>query len=146
MPRQQNIEILTRALARLNAGDVEGYLEMYDRAVIFHGYGRYLRPGIAGMRDYYNQLRAGFPDMRINQEDMIAEDEKVARRFVFYGTHKGEYMGVAPTRKFVSATGYMLLHFKNGKCTEVWHLTDGVTFLTQLGAMPSLSRGQVVRT
>lgn len=139
MPRQENIDTVLRGVARLNAGDIEGYLQIYDRAVIFHGYGRQLPPGIAGLREYYTRLRQGFPDMRIQQEDMIAEDEKICRRFIFYGTHKGEYQGIAPTKNFVTVSGQMILHFRNGKCIEVWHQTDGVTFLTQLGALPSLS-------
>jgi predicted ester cyclase len=136
MPKQENVELLMSALAKFNAGDIEGYLDVYDRAVIFHGYGRHLRPGIAGLREYYAGLRQGFPDMRITQEEMIAEDEKIARRYTFYGTHKGDYWGVAPTMKFVATEGQMILHFKNGKCIEVWQLTDGVTFLTTIGVIP----------
>jgi predicted ester cyclase len=135
MPRQENVELLNRALQRLNHGDIDGYLEMYDRSVIFHGYGRHLRPGISGLKDYYLRLQQGFPDMRIQQEDLIAEDEKIARRYVFYGTHKGDYWGVAPTMKFVSCAGQMFLHFKNGKCIEVWQVTDGVTFLSEIRAI-----------
>lgn len=136
MPRQENIELLKKCVAKFNAGDMEGYLELYDRSVIFHGFGRHLRPGIAGLREYYTRLRQGFPDMRIEQEDLLAEDEKIARRFIFYGTHKGDYWGVAPTMKFVSTPGQMFHHFKNGKCVEVWHVTDGITLLTEIGAVP----------
>ncbi|HEY6308741.1 MAG TPA: ester cyclase [Candidatus Angelobacter sp.] len=136
MPKQENIDVLLRALAKFNVGDIEGYLEMYDKAVIFHGYGRHLMPGIAGLREYYARLRQGFPDMRIDQEEMIAEDNKIFRRFTFYGTHKGDYWGVPPSQKFVATAGQMVLHFKSGKCVEVWQLTDGVTFLTLIGAIP----------
>lgn len=135
MPRKENLELLARCLAKLNKGDIDGYLEMYDRAVIFHGYGRQLRPGIAGLKEYYVRLRQGFPDMRIEQEDIVAEDEKIARRYVFFGTHRGDYWGVAPTMKFVSTAGQMFLHFRNGKCVEVWQVTDGVTFLSEIGAI-----------
>lgn len=134
MPSQQNVELLTRSLARFNAGDIDGYLEMYDRSVIFHGYGRQ-RPGVAGLKDYYVALRQAFPDMRIQHEELLAEEDKIARRFIFYGTHKGEYWGVAPTMKLVSCTGQMFLHFKNGKCVEVWQVTDAISFLTEIGAI-----------
>lgn len=135
MPTQENIDLLKSCLDKFNAGDIEGYLELYDRSVIFHGFGRNLRPGIAGLREYYTRLREGFPDMRIQQEDMIAEDEKLARRFIFYGTHKGEYWGVAATMKFVRTSGQMFHHFKNGKCVEVWHVTEGLSLLTEIGAV-----------
>jgi predicted ester cyclase len=43
----------------------------------------------------------GFPDYRIAIEDLVAEDDKVAKRWTFRGTHTGEFMGMAPTRKQV---------------------------------------------
>jgi len=77
--------------------------------------------------------------MRIEQEELLAEGEKIARRFIFYGTHKGEYWGVAPTMKFLSSPGQMFLHFKNGKCIEVWQLTDAINFLSEIGAITRTS-------
>ena len=35
----------------------------------------------------------GFPDYRINVEDLVAEDDKVAKRWTLRGTHAGEFMG-----------------------------------------------------
>jgi predicted ester cyclase len=75
--------------------------------------------------------------MRIMQEDLIAEEEKLARRFTFCGTHKGDYWGVPASGKFVSAAGQMILHFKSGKCIETWQLNDSVGFLVTIGALPT---------
>ncbi len=40
MSEQQNIETLQRAIARFNAKELEGYLDMFDRSVVFHGLSR----------------------------------------------------------------------------------------------------------
>jgi predicted ester cyclase len=141
MPVRENVDYVNRAIARFNAKDLEGYLEMFDKAVVFHGLSRRLKPGVGGLRDYYGLLRQGFPDMRLASEDLIAEGEKVANRYTFYGTHKGEYMGVAPTSKLIISAGMVIHQFRAGKCVETWQSTDALGFLTQLGvAQPLLAK------
>ncbi|HXX21428.1 MAG TPA: ester cyclase [Candidatus Acidoferrum sp.] len=139
MPERENVELIKQSLAKFNAGDLEGYLEMFDRSVIFHGLSRRLKPGVGGLREYYTALRHAFPDMRLSSEDLIAQGEKVANRYCFYGTHKGEYMGVAPTMKLVVTPGVVINLFKNGKCIETWQSTDALGFLTQLGVVKPLT-------
>ncbi len=41
--------------------------------------------------------RTALPDFHTTIEDMIAEGDKVVQRFTARGTHKGEFMGIAPT-------------------------------------------------
>jgi len=139
MPERENVELLKRSIAKFNAGDLEGYLDMFDKALMFHGLSRRLKPGVGGLREYYTALRLAFPDMRLASEDMVAEGEKVAHRYTFYGTHKGEYMGVAPTMKLVMTPGMVINLFKNGKCVETWQSTDALGFLTQLGVVQPLT-------
>jgi predicted ester cyclase len=40
-----------------------------------------------------------FPDLRFTVEDQIAEGEKVVARGTLRGTHRGEFLGIAPTGK-----------------------------------------------
>ena len=138
MPVRENIEFVHRAIARFNAKDLEGYLEMFDKAVVFHGLSRRLKPGVGGLREYYAALRLAFPDMRLASEDVIAEGEKVANRYTFYGTHKGDYMGIAPTSKLIISAGMVIHHFRGGRCFETWQSTDALGFLTQLGVAQPL--------
>jgi predicted ester cyclase len=128
-----------RALERFNAQDLEGYLEMFDKSVMFHGLSHRLKPGVGGLREYYTQLRQGFPDMRLGSEDVIADGGKIANRYTFYGTHRGEYLGVAPTMKLVISQGMVMHLFKGGKCVETWQAADSLHFLTQIGAVPPLA-------
>jgi predicted ester cyclase len=139
MPEKENIESMNRGIACFNAKDLEGYLEMFDKSVIFHGLSRRLKPGVGGLREYYKHLRQGFPDMRLASEDVFASGEKVANRYTFYGTHKGEYLGIAPTMKLVIAPGMVINLFQNRKCIETWQATDALGFLTQLGVVQPFS-------
>ena len=139
MSEQENLTVVRRSLDRFNAKDLEGYLELFDKSVVFHGLSRRLKPGVAGLREYYTQLRQGFPDMRLASEDLIADGEKTANRYTFYGTHKGQYLGIAPTMKLVISPGLVMHLFRSGKCVETWFAGDSLGFLTQIGAVPQVA-------
>jgi predicted ester cyclase len=138
MPRQENIDVLQRASLRFKVRDLDGYLEMYSNSVIHHGFSSRIRPGVPGLRDHYTNLLKGFPDMRVEIDDILADGEELVHRFTFYGTHKGNFLGAASTGKMVSAAGIHIQLFEAGKCTEVWQVFDTFRFLSQIGAVPQL--------
>jgi predicted ester cyclase len=82
------------------------------------------------------ELRQAFPDYSGTNVDQIAEGDKVANRFVFLGTHLGEFMGVAPTGKRVTFTGNSIDRVAEGKIVESWVEADMLGVLRQLGAVP----------
>jgi predicted ester cyclase len=82
------------------------------------------------------ELRQAFPDYSGTNVDQIAEGDKVANRFVFLGTHLGEFMGVAPTGKRVTFTGNSIDRVVEGKIVESWVEADILGVLRQLGAAP----------
>lgn len=95
-----------------------------------------MKRGIGGLREHFQQLLRGFPDLRIDSQDIFGDDEKVAHRFTFYGTHRGDFMGYAATNKFIVSPGVLLHTFQRGKCVEVWQLLDNLRFLAAFGAVP----------
>jgi predicted ester cyclase len=53
------------------------------------------------------QMYKGFPDWHGTIEDIIAEGDKVWVRYKGTGTHKGEYLGLAPTGKKVTMNSFI---------------------------------------
>jgi predicted ester cyclase len=135
MARSENIEVLEEATSRFQRRDLDGYLKLYDNAVIHHGFSSRIRPGVAGLRDHYTGFLKAFPDMRIDIQDIIADGDKLAHRILFSGTHKGEFLGQPPTGKMVRADGIHIHAFKNRKAVEVWQVFDNLTFLLEIGAV-----------
>jgi predicted ester cyclase len=109
---------------------------MYSNSVIHHGYSSRIRPGLTGLKEHYANLFRGFPDLTVDIDDIIAEGEKVAHRFTFRGTHRGEFLGIPPTGNLVTAPGMQMNLFSGGKCIEVWSVHDSFRFLSQIGAVP----------
>ena len=81
--------------------------------------------------------RQGFPDFDITSEEVVAEGDKVAKRWVFGGTHTGEFAGVPPTGKRVTMRGITLYRLAGGKVTEMYWNYDLFGLLQQLGAIPA---------
>jgi predicted ester cyclase len=82
------------------------------------------------------EIRRAFPDYAGTNVVQIAEGEKVANRFVFMGTHLGEFEGVTPTGKRVEFTGNSIDRVAEGKIVESWVEVDMLGVLRQLGALP----------
>ena len=81
--------------------------------------------------------RQGFPDFDIALEDLVAEDDKVAKRWVFRGTHSGEFAGVPPTGKRVTMRGITLYRIAGGKVKELYWNYDVFGLMQQLGVIPA---------
>lgn len=138
MPRLENIEALQQASLRFKARDLEGHLKLYSNSVLHHGFSSRLRPGVPGLKDHYTAMLKGFPDMRVEIDDIVADGEKVMHRFMFFGTHKGEFQGIAPTGKLVRAAGVHIHLFKDGVAIEAWQILDTYAFLSEIGAVSKL--------
>src|SRR5215211_6784887 len=82
------------------------------------------------------EIRRAFPDYAGTNVEQIAEGEKVASRFVFLGTHLGEFEGVAPTGKRVEFIGHSIDRVVEGKIVESWVEIDMLGVMQQLGAVP----------
>ncbi len=86
--------------------------------------------------------RQGFPDFDITVEDLVAEDDKVVKRWVFTGTQSGEYVGIPATGKRVTMRGITLYRLARGKVSEMYWNYDVFGLLQQLGAIPAPGQQQ----
>lgn len=92
--------------------------------------------GLEGMKQQHTMINAAFPDMQVKLEDVIAEGDKVACRWIATATHKGEFMGIPPTGKQVTMTGIHVDRIAGGKIVETWGLSDALGVMQQLGIKP----------
>ena len=101
-----------------------------------------LPPGPAGMKVIVQLFLAAFPDFRMTIEDIIAEGDVVAARFVETGTHRGAFMGIEPTGREVRFTEMAMVRFADGKIIESRWETDMLTLYQQLGVVPQIGQQQ----
>lgn len=89
--------------------------------------------GVDGAKKYFTEVLAAFPDFHLDLADIVAEGDEVTYRWTGSGTHKGEFMGIPPTGKRVSAQGATTSRFGDGKLVETWDLWDVLGFMQQIG-------------
>ncbi len=78
-------------------------------------------------------LRKCFPDINWSMEELIAEGDRVITRWVFRGTHEGEFMGIPATGNKVEVSGIIISRIENGKVIEDREEIDQLGMMQQLG-------------
>ena len=102
-----------------------------------HEEGLGLPEGIEGVKAYIRMFHDAFPDIRATVEDVISEGDKVVARVTVRGTHEGELMGVAASGKSVQFESIDIVRVQDGKAAEHWGVTDAMTLMQQIGAVPA---------
>ena len=130
MSAQGNKSLSNRVAQAISVGDLDALDEL-------------MAPELAEefKRDV-TEIRRAFPDYAGTNVDQIAEGEKVANRFVFLGTHLGEFEGVTPTGKRVEFIGQSIDRVVEGKIVESWVEVDMLGVMQQLGAVPEQGQSE----
>jgi len=95
-----------------------------------------MKPGREGLKEFFTMFRAAFPDLQFQINDLVAKGDKVWAYITIRGTHNGQFMDMAATGKKIEIKGFDLIRLANGKAVEHWGLTDTMTMMQQLGAIP----------
>jgi predicted ester cyclase len=124
MSAQENKAISNRVAQAISEGDLDALADL-------------MAPELAEefKRDV-SELRRAFPDYAGTNVEQIVEGEKVANRFVFLGTHLGEFEGVSPTGRRIEFIGHSIDRVVEGKIVESWVEVDMLGVMQQLGAVP----------
>ncbi|MFF4549043.1 ester cyclase [Streptomyces sp. NPDC001435] len=88
----------------------------------------------------YRMWRSAF-DFTFTVEDVLAQGDRACARWTWNATHKGDFLGIAPTGRQVAMTGMTLFRFgDNGKIAETWWQHDQLGLMQQLGALDQLEQ------
>jgi len=134
----KNGDALNAAVAAWNAGDLDGYLTLYDESIRLHGYAP-VPLDKAGVRGFYQMIHtaltaAGAASPALRLEEVIEQGDRIAARFALTGEHRGPFMGVPTTGRSITLSGITIMHFRDGRVTERWATADMLGLLVQIGA------------
>lgn len=137
MPDARDNEKLVReAWAALGPGGDLSAISRY----FADDYVRHSSDGGSYSRDAFREiladLHAGFPDLEVEVEDVLADDRRVAYRWRSTGTHRGEYYGVPATQRRIVASGITFGHVKDNMLMEEWASWNKFSLLHNLGIIP----------
>jgi steroid delta-isomerase-like uncharacterized protein len=92
--------------------------------------------GAAGFEEPVKNLIKAFPDIQWNIKEIVSDDQQVAVRWIWEGSHTGQFQQFEPTGKKLSNEGVGIYEFNNGKIVSTKILTDRLDFWQQLGVVP----------
>jgi predicted ester cyclase len=78
-----------------------------------------------------------FTDITVRVEQLLAEDDRVAVRYVFHGTHIGPFMRIPATHRRIRHSENEIYRITECRIVESWGEGDWLGTLRQLGALPA---------
>jgi steroid delta-isomerase-like uncharacterized protein len=116
-----------------NGKDLSVLDEVLSPDVVDHTFGS---KGLEATRQFFAGLHRAFPDFHAEVHDLIGEGDLVSARLTFSGTHRGAFIGIPATGKYVSVPGVDFVRFAGGRATDHWGGPDVAKLLEQLGVLP----------
>jgi len=134
----EDLKAIGHQLAELwNTGNLSIADEIFANDFVNHDPSRLEVTDIEGYKKYLTETRSGMPDFKVDIEDMVAEEEKLASRYTVSGTFQNDFFGIPATGKKATWTGINIYRFASGKIVEAWWNKDTLTMLQQLGVIPT---------
>jgi predicted ester cyclase len=118
--------------------DAESTMAMFDPAcrfpdLVFYG----LPPTLDGYKQFMEAATGAFSDFRNTIEVIVAEGDTVMVWGTQRSTHIGPWRSIPATNKQVSYRFVECYRLADGKVVEFRLLIDSLSFLQQVGAIPS---------
>ena len=120
-----------------NGNDLDVYDELVTEDFVDHQAIPGLPPGRDGFKQLNVMFRSAFPDVRVDVDQIVAEDDKVACRWTSTGTHEGDLFGIPATGNQVKVTATVWYRVADGRLAEGWINRDDLGMMRQLGVIPS---------
>ena len=127
-------DALERARDRWNAGDLDGYLELYDEAIRLHGYAPEPldKPAVRG---FYEAIFAAFDPRSLEFHEVLESGDARTVRFTMTGRHVGEFMGLPGTNRQFQIHGVRLFDLADSRIRRERRLYDFTGLLIQVGVL-----------
>ena len=130
-----------RARQAWNAGDLPGYLSLYDDRIRLHGYSP--EPmGKAEATAFYEMVcgalaEPGRPNPKLEFHEVLVDGDLYCCRFTMSGVQGGDFMGAPASGRPYSLDGITIMRFAGGQVVERWSTADFLGMLMQIGAIPA---------
>lgn len=116
-----------------NTGNLDAFDNLVAPNSVDHDPAPGQDPGPAGFKGVFTQMRTAFPDLHVEVETLVADDDQVAFAYTLTGTHNGPFQGHEATGKAIKVRGLQISKFVDGKMTQRWGSSDELGIMSQLG-------------
>jgi len=122
----------------IGKGDLDVVTELTADGFVDHEEGLPGQPsGLEGVKFFVNTMREAFPDIKATVGESLEEGSLASAHVTLSGTHRGEFMGVPASDKTFEIETIDIIRVADGKCAEHWGVTDTMSLMQQIGAVPA---------
>ena len=144
MSTENTTTIARQFIQAWNAGrrDIVDDLAAPDLTVAYPHFPEPLE-GPKAFKEMLAQTHHFFPDLTIEVEALVAEDDEAVIHWHYRGTFRnGAMFGVEAAGQAVEVTGMTRYRIADGAVTDERGLVDNLGLMTQLGATPTAADGE----
>ena len=136
MPIETPKQVALKWVAAYNSHNADDAAALYDVNVtnVQMPYGKPVQ-GREAMRATYIKVFQAFPDIHVQVENIVENDQWVAVEWMFSGTMKGEFAGHPPNNSHFTMRGCELFQVMNGKIHTQRGYWDKATMFSQLNIL-----------
>jgi predicted ester cyclase len=124
--------LLRRAVAALNASDIEGYLSGFAPDCLRRVGGLGLALTVSDIRENLGQLLAAFDGLHLDEDLLFGGNGHVCAVWTLRGVHTGEYGGVAPTHREIAVETCEVYTFTGDKVSVSYVYGESMSLFNQL--------------
>jgi predicted ester cyclase len=126
--------LVRQAVAALNSGDIEGYLDGFSPDCLRWVGGLGVALTVPDIRDNIGQLVTAFDQLHLDEDLLFGGDGHVCARWTLRGVHVGEYGGIGPTHREIAVETCEVYTFTGDKVTECHVYGEAMSIFNQLSA------------
>lgn len=126
--------VVTKWVEAYNNHDVERLIELYHEKII-NIQQPYPHPvqGRDGMRATFQRIFQSFPDIHLDIEKLLEQEDGVVIEWKFSGSMQGDFAGHSPTGRRFTMRGCEVFQFREGRIISQHGYWDKQTMFGQLG-------------
>jgi predicted ester cyclase len=131
-----NVAVVRDLIARFFNGHNPGLAEeFFTPDLQWHGGSVGSIDGVGDYAEVMGSFFDAIPDIHATEQEVIADGDRVAMRFVVAGTHRGRLWSLEPTGSHLEWNAIMTYRFVNGKIAEQWAAEDWAAILHSVGVL-----------
>ena len=127
----------------VNHGLVETFVMMLNKhdpdlvdrfvAADYINHNAFVADGREANRTFWASFFTALPDLTATAEDVVVSGDRVVGRFIYRGTHRGEFMGIPATGHRIEMRSIDIWRVENGLFAEHWDELNTLQVLQQMG-------------
>lgn len=135
MTRDDAQQFFNRRIDAWRRHDVEALMLAHTDDCVLESPIAGLVTGRSAIENVYRAFVTSFPDMTIENPDLIVDGDRAVQTVTFSGTNTGGFMGMAPTGKRFSLAAVLICTLRNGQIAHERRIYDFTGFLLEIGVL-----------